>query len=247
MQRLWPTAVEEPDGVQDADIETIYKYPDSLNTPYVRLNFSCSVSGNVAVDGRSAGLGSAADKKVFGRLRRLSDVILVGAGTIRADRYRGARTWEALRAERRARGQGEIAPIAVVTASADIDVDGPLFTDAWIPPIILTVQSAAAVNVERLVEAGADVLIVGEKRASAHQIIDVLAARNLYRILCEGGASLFGDLIAADVVDEVCFTLSPHIGGTGKIAHDTADSLRALRLRSVLTEEDSLLIRYTRQ
>jgi hypothetical protein len=73
-------AVEESDAVHDAEIETIYKYPDSLDTPYVRLNFSCTASGNVAVDGRSAGLSSMADKKVFGRLRRLADVILVGAG-----------------------------------------------------------------------------------------------------------------------------------------------------------------------
>ena len=142
MLRLWPMAVEESDAVHDAEIEAIYKYPDSLDIPYVRLNFSCTASGNVAVDGRSAGLSSVADKKVFGRLRRLADVILVGAGTIRADGYRGARTWEALRAQRRARNQAEIAPIAVVTASADIDVDGPLFTDTWIPPMILTVQAA---------------------------------------------------------------------------------------------------------
>jgi riboflavin biosynthesis pyrimidine reductase len=247
MLRLWPMAVEESDAVHDAEIEAIYKYPDSLDIPYVRLNFSCTASGNVAVDGRSAGLSSMTDKKVFGRLRRLADVILVGAGTIRADGYRGARTWEALRAQRRARNQAEIALIAVVTASADIDVDGPLFTDTWIPPMILTVQAAPTTNVQRLVEAGADVVIVGEKRASARQIIDALAARHLYRILCEGGASLFGDLIAADVVDEVCFTLSPNLGGTGQIAHGTTGGLRALRLKSVLTDENSLLIRYIRE
>jgi riboflavin biosynthesis pyrimidine reductase len=246
MLRLWPAAAEASGAVHNAELEAIYSYPDFLERPYVRLNFTCTASGNVAVDGRSAGLGSKADKKVYGRLRRLADVILVGAGTARADGYRGTRTWEALRAERRDRNQPEIAPIAVVSASADIDAEGPLFTNASVPPIVLTVKAAPKANVDRLVLAGAEVIVVGEERADACEIIDALAARHLYRILCEGGASLFGDLIAADVVDEVCFTLSPHLGGTGQIARSAADGLRALRLNSVLADEDVLLLRYTR-
>jgi riboflavin biosynthesis pyrimidine reductase len=246
MQRLWPAPDEVSGEVRNSELETIYGYPDSLDRGYVRLNFSCTATGNVAVDGRSAGLGSKADKKVYGRLRRLADVILVGAGTARADGYRGARTWDALRSQRRAQNQPEVAPIAVVTASADIDVDGSLFTDASVPPIILTVNAAPKANVDRLTLAGAEVVIVGEERADARQIIDALAARGLYRILCEGGASLFGDLVAADVVDEVCFTLSPHIGGTGQISSSAAGGLRALRLKSVLADEDVLLLRYVR-
>jgi riboflavin-specific deaminase-like protein len=230
--------------VDASELESIYRYPDPLNRPYVRLNFVCSANGKVAVDGRSADLGSEADRLVFGRLRQLADVILVSAGTVRADGYRGARSWQALRARRRERGQLEVAPIAVVTASADLDVDGPLFTDAWVPPLVLTVKSAPPANIARLADAGAEVLVVGDERAQVSKILDALASRSLYRILCEGGPPLFGALITADAVDELCLTLAPCVGGSGQISTDIPNSVRAMRLESVLTDDGALLIRY---
>jgi len=245
VQRIWPPGDGLP-AVRESELDTIYSYPEPLTRPYVRLNFVSSVNGKVAVDGRSAGLGSEADKLVFGRLRRLADVIVVGAGTARADRYRGARTWPALRAERRERGQAEVPPIAVVTASADLDAEGPLFTDTVVPPLVLTVESAPKAKIDRLRAAGAEVLLVGAGRAGPAQIIDVLASRGLNRILCEGGPSLFGDLIAADAVDELCLTISPYVGGTGQISTATPDSVRAMRLESVLVDDGVLLTRYRR-
>jgi 5-amino-6-(5-phosphoribosylamino)uracil reductase len=237
---------EGPAAVHESELETIYGYPDSLGRPYVRLNFVASANGKVAVDGHSAGLGSKADKLVFGHLRRLADVIVVGAGTARADHYRGARSSEVLRAERRERGQAEVAPIAVVTASADLDAEGPLFADASIPPLVLTVKAAPAAKIRRLAAAGAEVLIVGEERAEVPRLIDALASRGLTRILCEGGPSLFGDLITADAVDELCLTISPCLGGTGQISTATPDGTHAMRLESVLVDDGVLLLRYLR-
>lgn len=246
MYRLWPVIPDVLTVIDDAELESIYKYPDLLEVPYVRLNFVASTNGKVAVEGRSAGLGSKADRLIFGRLRRLSDVILVGAGTARADGYRGARSWGRLKTERRERGQAEIAPIAVVTASAALDVEGPLFTDTSVPPLILTVKSAPAANVNRLAEAGAEVIRVGEERAEIREILNALADRNLYRILCEGGPTLFRDLIAGDAVDEVCCTLAPYIGGTGNISDAAFNGIHHMRLESVLSDEDYLMIRYRR-
>ena len=232
--------------VPDQDLESYYYYPEPVDRAYVRLNYISSLDGKISFNGRSAGLGTTGDKLVFRRLRRLADVVVVGAGTIRADGYRGARSSESLQSARRLRGQAAVPPIAVVTASADLDPEGPLFKDTWVPPIILSVGSAPPSNIERLREAGADVMIVGEERADMSQILDALASRKLYRILCEGGPSLFGQLFAARAVDEVCMTLSPQVGGAGQISPDSLNLL-PMRIEAMLARDDTLLIRYVRK
>ena len=89
VKRLWPLPLL--DDVDDAALDAHYAWPEGTAAPSVRVNFVSSVDGAVTVDGRSGGLGTAADKAVFGLLRRLADVVLVGAGTVRAEDYRGAR------------------------------------------------------------------------------------------------------------------------------------------------------------
>lgn len=232
--------------VPDADLETYYSYPEPITRPYVRLNYISSLNGKVSVSGRSAALGTAGDKLVFRRLRRRADVILVGAGTVRADGYRGARSSKSLQAARRLRGQAEVPPIAVVTASAALDPDGPLFRDAWVPPLILTGESAPAANVRRLRESGAEIVIAGGERPDVQDVLGALADRKLYRVLCEGGPALFGQLFAAGAVDEICLTLSPHVGGAGQVSADSAHLL-PMRVESVLTRDEALLIRYVKR
>lgn len=243
--RLWPPPSSSAEAfVSDDEVLDYYAYPAVGNAPYVRVNYVCSTNGKIAVAGRSAGLGSRADKLVFGRLRRVCDVILVGAGTVKADDYRGARSWGALRSKRRELGLAEIPPIAVVSGSASVCPESRLFTDAIIPPIIFTTQSAPVSKVARLVEAGAEVIQVGEERAEVKSILDALAARRLYRVLCEGGPTLFGDLIANNAVDDLCFTLAPFLGGSGGISVGSQLDARRLCLESVISEDDALLFRY---
>ena len=84
--------------------------------PWVRANMIESADGAAAVDGLSGGLGGSADHEIFGLLRALAGVILVGAGTVRAERYHPARVaprWAALRA-----GRPDTPPIAVLSAPA---------------------------------------------------------------------------------------------------------------------------------
>ncbi len=124
--------------LDDSDLRELYAYPPELTTPWLRVNFVSSLDGAVAVDGRSGGLGTPADKQVFGLLRELADVILVGAGTARTENYGGARTSEALRERRAAAGLSPVPPIAVVTASGNLDPGMRLFTDTVVPPIVFT-------------------------------------------------------------------------------------------------------------
>jgi 5-amino-6-(5-phosphoribosylamino)uracil reductase len=216
-----------------------YAYPDSLTAPWVRVNFVSSVDGAASMDGRSGGLGSDADRTVFGVLRELAEVVLVGAGTVRAEDYRGAR--------RDTVGRDTPPPIAVVTGSADLDPRSRLFTDTRVPPVVLTLGSAPAERRERLADAGGDVVVLDDLAPAS--LLGELGRRGLHRVLCEGGPSLFGDLVAADAVDELCLTVAPLLaGGTaGRIARGPDGfPARPLTLVGALEADGTLLLRYGR-
>ncbi|WP_414719850.1 pyrimidine reductase family protein [Umezawaea sp.] len=243
------TLLPPHDGeITDADLERAYDYPSDLDRPWVQVNFVSSVDGAVAVDGRSAALGNPADKKVFMLGRDLADVVLVGAGTAKAEGYRGVRAGE-VRAERRARlGRAPVPPIAVVSARASIDPDSPLVTDTSVPLIVLTTSSASAERREALVAAGADVVVAGGTEVDLVAALRALDERGLRRVDCEGGPALFGSLIAADLVDELCVTIAPKLvgGGAGRIAHGPAVPPRDMTLVSALHHGSALLLRYRR-
>jgi riboflavin biosynthesis pyrimidine reductase len=235
---LWPPPAA-PDELDDEQLAELYAYPEGPAAPYVRVNFVASLDGAVTVEGRSGGLGSAADKKVFGLLRRLADVILVGAGTVRAEDYGGAR--------RPTRGRDTHPPLAVVTGSADLDPAARLFTDTRVPPLVLTLESAPRERRDRLAAAGGEVVAL--PRLTPDVVLAELGRRGLHRVLCEGGPALFGDLQAADAVDELCLTLAPLLtaGNAGRIAHGPAGTPpRRMELVGALHADDALLLRYRR-
>jgi riboflavin-specific deaminase-like protein len=221
-----------PDPADDVDLRAAYEAPPGA---YVRVNFAASADGAVTVDGRSRGLSSDADREVFHLLRAMADVVLVGAGTVRAENYGGARD-----------GDRGIAPIAVVTRSLDLDPSARLFTDTRVPPIVLTCATAPADRRERL--AGiADVVVAGDTDVDPKTALEALAERGLEQVICEGGPHLFGWLVAAGVVDELCLTIAPLIaGGTaGRIVSGLDSQLTdPLRLMQVLEDDGHLFLRY---
>src|SRR6056297_1089071 len=91
--------------------------------PWVMLNMIVSVDGAIAIDELSGGLGGPGDHAVFSTLRGLADVVLVAAGTARAEQYRPARPDETTSRARRTRGQRDAPAIAVVTRRLDLDLD----------------------------------------------------------------------------------------------------------------------------
>ncbi|MFI5608189.1 pyrimidine reductase family protein [Amycolatopsis sp. NPDC051903] len=245
MRSVWPPS---PAGTElsDEDLELVYGYPEDLRGPFVQVNFVASADGAVAVDELSKGLSHPADRRVFLLGRDLADVILVGGGTARTENYRGART-NAVRAARRARlGLAPVPPIAVVTRTATLDPAGPLFTDTRVPPLVVTTARA---ETGALAEAGAEVLVAGEDDVDLPRALAMLAERGLRRIDCEGGPGLFAQLIADDLVDQLCLSVAPLlIGGTAsRIAvGPAAPAPRRLALASVLVEDGFTLLRYRR-
>jgi 5-amino-6-(5-phosphoribosylamino)uracil reductase len=240
VRRLLPAPSPAPPG-DDLDPDGLaahYAYPDGLTAPWVRVNFVSSADGAVTVDGRSGGLGDDADRAVFGLLRELAEVVLVGAGTVRAEDYRGAR--------RPTRGRTAPPPIAVVTGSADLDPAARLFTDTRVPPLVLTTAGAPGQRRERLAAAGADVVVLPD--LDPPTLLAELGRRGLHRVLCEGGPALHGALIAADAVDELCLTVAPLLTGgrAGRIADGAEAGSRRMTLVGALHEEGTLLLRYRR-
>ena len=201
----------------------------------MRANFVSSADGAVTLEGKSAGLSSAGDRKLFHLLRSLTDVVLVGAGTARKENYGGAKPVD-----------GRAAPIAVVSKALDLDPASRLFTDTTVRPIVVTCGSSPSKIRASLGEV-ADVVVAGDEDVDVANALDQLAERGLRRVLCEGGPHLLGSVVAAGRLDELCLTLAPVIAGgnAGRIvAGYLPDAVEPMRLLHVLEEDDHLFLRF---
>jgi riboflavin biosynthesis pyrimidine reductase len=238
-----------PAGGGPPDLAGLYAYPTHAEAgrPWVRASMIESADGAAAVDGLSGGLGSPSDREVFGVLRALAGVILVGAGTARAEGYRPARVaarWAALRD-----GRSATPPIAVLSGRLDLDPAGPLLAEAPEGPrtIVITSESAPAGRRAELAR-HADVIVGGEHEVSAEAAVSALASRGYRDILAEGGPRLLGQLAAAGLIDELCVTISPVLAGgpAGRIIQGPASPAGSrLVLAHVLADDDGyLLCRY---
>ena len=241
MRQLFPRASDD-----DVDLLTAYA-PPAAGT-HVRVNFVASADGAATVEGLSDGLSSPADKRVFGTLRTLADVVLVGAGTARAEGYGPAKVSAQRQEWRLAHGYAAVPPIAVVSGRGDLDVKSPFFTAAVARPIVYTVTSVNRPRLDAL-RAVADVVAFDDDTVLARAVVDDLATRGLRRILCEGGPSLFGQLLEGDAVDELDLTVSPILAGGGLpriVGGDPLAVPHRMRLEHALTDDGFLFLRYAR-
>lgn len=234
----------------DDELRGLYAYPENLSQPWMRVNFVSSIDGCVAVDGVSGGLGTPADKSVFGILRELCDVVVVGAGTARAENYGGVQVSDEARARRTADGLAPVPPILVVSAHASIDPESRLLRDTEIPPILVVGSAADSAAISALRSAGAQVEVTDSPNVSSGDIDRALSARKLRRALCEGGPSLFGQLIEDNAVDELCITTSPQLVGSkvGRISLSPNAMPTSMRPAHILGDSDgTILTRWVRQ
>ena len=237
-----------PGPLTEADLLAEYAYPPSPG-PFVRFNFIASADGAASVAGRSGGLGNDGDRLIFALLRRLADVILVGAGTVRAEGYEGELIDPDARAARRASGRAGHPAVAVISGSLDLDPASGFFAAPPVRPLIFT-TTAADPGRRRALERVADVVDCGDSAVDPARAVRHLAGRGLGRVLCEGGPAVLASFTAAGLVDELCLSLSPLLaGGEGpRISSGTGPQQPApLRLVSLLHEESALYARYVRR
>jgi riboflavin biosynthesis pyrimidine reductase len=204
-----------------------YAYPKT--TPWLRANMIATLDGGIQYKGDTGAIGYADDWKLMQELRRLADVVIMGATTIRE--------------------YGEFpkaAPaLAIVSRSLDLDFDGPLFAESD-KPIIVTCSAAPA---ERLkaAESRADVLICGTTSADIGAALNALAERGHKRMLCEGGPTLLAEIAAAGWLHELCLTLSPMVtaGDAARILDGPVMDMQRMRLRHHIPDGDYLYLRYS--
>jgi riboflavin biosynthesis pyrimidine reductase len=203
-----------------------------------------SLDGSAVRDGRSEGLSSAADKEVFGVLRGLADVVLVGAGTARTEGYRALRPKEAYAGVRASLGQRPAPVLALVSGRLDLDPGSQLFHGGAERTVVITHASADAAARDRLA-AVADVVVAGDDAVDLVAALDTLTERGLGRVLCEGGPSLLDAVAAAGRLDELCLTLAPQlVGGEGPRIVSGPDLGLSLSLAHLLEQDSVLLTRY---
>ncbi len=169
-----------------------------LHREVVRLNLVTTLDGRAAgADGTSNSLTSRLDRLVLGVIRELSDVVLVGAGSLRREGYVRPRA----------------AALAVLSASGDLRghrIDG----EAEHPLIVLTTEAGAEAAVDSLPTAEIVTLPSDEGgRVSLAGCIQALRDRGLVSIVAEGGPEVAAQLIADELVDELCLTVMPRVGG----------------------------------
>jgi riboflavin biosynthesis pyrimidine reductase len=237
VRRLLP----EPGPLDDdTALAEAYAFPAGR---WLRVNFVASLDGVIAVEGRSAGLGSPGDLRIFQLLRALADVVLVGHGTASAEGYGPVAPGSAVTRLRAALGRPAELPIAVVSRRASLAPGDRL---AVAPTIVITCASSDEDRRTALAESGVTVLVCGDDDVDLPVALERLAERGLERVTSEGGPQLLRSALAAGVVDELDLTTAPALVGTGsRLAGDNAlPALAWFRPVQVLEEDGVLFTRY---
>lgn len=226
----------EASGARLADvseaIDDDYPWPSG---PWVRALFVMTLDGHIAgPDGSSRSISGPADRAVLGAVRRWADAVIVGAATMRAERYNPMRVSDAVTSERLAQGRGPAPRLVIVSGSLDLPWADAAYSESMLPPLIVTTRRAPEDARER-VPATCELLIAPADRVDPVWLRDRLVERGLERMVLEGGPTLLADFARTRAVDEWALTLS------GILAHD--------RFAPVLArcEDDFVMTRFVRQ
>ena len=240
VRRLLPDLAETTVAEQLAELELgELAHPDR---PYLILNFATTLDGRAAIGGRSGPIGSRADTEMLQRLRTRVDAVMIGAGTMRAERYGRMVSDPGFRAYRESTGL-EHDPLGVLVSNRlELPWDAALFTDGGGEVVIFTAseeeppETATPVTVMRHPE--------GVELDRALEWL--LKERGIRSVLCEGGPTLHGRLREAGLADELFLTIAPKIaGGEGpRVLEGALADVDEVELAWLLEAESELFARY---
>jgi 5-amino-6-(5-phosphoribosylamino)uracil reductase len=210
--------------------------PHDTHRPYLAINMVATVDGRAAVNGSAVGIGSAADHRLMLELRAEADVVLHGAGTVRADPL-SARVPRDLVQQRLVRGLSSQPLGAIVTRSGNLPLAHPYYESAT--RIYVTSDSPVRVQLPTV------------QVCRVNDVADVLAdlaSLGVRRILCEGGPTLNGALFAAHAIDEIYLTIAPKLASGPSpltlINGQAFEPMLRLELRSLVEREGELFVKY---
>jgi riboflavin-specific deaminase-like protein len=210
--------------------------------PYLILNFVTTLDGRAAIDGRSGSIGDAADHEMLHRLRTRVDAVMVGAGTMRAERYGRMVPDQHLRAYRERTGLAHDPLGVIISNRFELPWDAGLFTDGGGRVVIFTAsdqeppETATSVKVIRHPE-GVDL---------AEALRWLRTERGIRSVLCEGGPTLHGRLREGGLADELFLTIAPKVaGGEGpRILEGALADVDNVELAWLLESQSELFARY---
>lgn len=229
----------------DADLVSAYALPSGPDT-HVRANMVTTADGAATFAGRVGPLTGAADQRVLHLLRALTDVILVGAQTVRAEGYGGPLLPESWQRHRRSHGMPAQPRLAVVSGRLDLDPTAPVFSAAPRRPLVFTAANAPEGR-RRAVAEVAEIVAAPDERVDLTAALTDLVGRGLPHVLCEGGPRLLAQLLAADLVDELCLAVAPSVvcGGSIRVTDGTLlTAPRPLRLVRFFEDDQFLFLTY---
>lgn len=245
-----------PTSLESVDIPALYRSderPAPPGRPWIMANMVTSVDGATAVDGVSASLGGEGDKAVFRAVRSVADAIVVGAGTAVTENYGPPVMSNELLAARKASGQAPLPRIVVVSNTLSTIFAGPealesrLFQTNNFRPTVVTSGIAPPERVDALRNV-ADVHVVGDNQVDLAGLFAMLRTEGVACALVEGGPTLNGALVAANLIDEVVLTFAAALvgGRSNRFATDDMAGLQPMKLHRVLEADSHLFLRYLR-
>jgi riboflavin-specific deaminase-like protein len=212
--------------------------------PLVAMNFVTTVDGRATIEGRSGPIGSDTDTKMLARLRTCFDAVMIGAGTMRVERYGRVVRNEGRRQRRQRIGLSPEPLMVLVSGRLDLPWDAPLFTESGSEVLIFTSSEAEPPETE----ASIDVV----RHEGAVNLTDALRhlrqERGVRALLSEGGPHLHEQLQADGLVDDLFLTIAPKLSGgeAPRILEGPLPKVAELELLWLLEEDGELFSRYRR-
>jgi riboflavin-specific deaminase-like protein len=210
LRRLLPDPAETSVEREAAALDLVGMARD--DRPYVVTNFVLTLDGHATIRGRSGPIGSEVDTAMLVALRTRVDAVMVGAGTMRTERYGRVIADEGRRDQRERGGLPPDPLMVLVSGRLDLPWDAPLFTAGWGRVLIFTHSDAdpPPTATKLRVVRHEDAIDLGRALAQLRR------ERGVRALLCEGGPLLHAALIDHGLVDELFVTHAPKLaGGTG--------------------------------
>lgn len=213
--------------------------------PYVAMNFAATVDGRATIEGVSGPIGSEADTKMLAGLRTRFDAVMIGAGTMRAERYGRIVTSQEKRERRERIGLPHDPLMVIISGRLDLPWDAPLFTAGAGRVLVFTSSEAEPP------ETATSLRVVRHEGK-----VDLAAAlrhlrreRGIRAMLCEGGPRLHGELEAAALVDDLFLTIAPKLSGgdAPRVIEGELPAIAPLTLSWLLEQDGELFARYSRR
>jgi riboflavin biosynthesis pyrimidine reductase len=195
--------------------------------PLVGMNFVATVDGRATIDGRSGPIGSKTDTEMLVGLRSRFEAVMIGAGTMRVERY------------------GPMEPLLVlVSGRLDLPWDAPVFGEAGEEVVIFTASEAEPPETAARVEVVRHEGAVNLPEALRH----LRRERGIRALLSEGGAHLHAQMQADGLVDDLFLTIAPKLSGgeAPRITEGALPDIAELELAWLLEEDGELFARYRR-